>query len=170
MKKIILTASWSAVAVYCILTGVFGPTGLKVTAQAKETAVSMHENIDFLEKLNAEYSIEWNALRSDPGLTAVQGRSLGFIAGDEVVVRIALPVKYEAPVFIGERVLYVPSSSLPELGIKAGAFYFWLFILLAGLVRKLLCERKQHVQFRKEGSPGVMHAQREMRVQEASRT
>jgi cell division protein FtsB len=166
MKKIILTASWFAVAVYCILTGVYGPAGLKVTAQANNTAAAMLRNIDMLEKLNTGYSLEWNALRSDPDLTAVQGRSLGFIADDEVVVRLALPVSIEPPEFIGERVLYEPAKSLTEPGIRVASAYIWLFIVLAGLVHKIYGYRK-HQTCR----PGrFMRPQREMRVQEASRT
>jgi len=166
MKKIILTASWFAIAVYCILTGVYGPAGLKVTAKASETASAMLRNIDLLEKVNIEYSLEWNALRSDADLTAVQGRSLGFIANDEVAVRLTLPVRDEPPVFIGERVLYEPVHSLPEAGIRAASLYIWLFIVLASLARKLLSHQKsQGMQVRR-----ILRPQREIRVQEASRT
>jgi len=166
MKKIILTASWFAIAVYCILTGVYGPAGLKVTAQASKTATAMLENIDNLEKLNSEYSLEWTALRSDANLTAVQGRSLGFIASDEVVVRLALPLMDEPPVFIGERVLYEPAFSLRELVIRVVSLYTWICFLLAGFARKMFSYRKRQG----ERPNRVLRPQREMRVQEASRT
>jgi cell division protein FtsB len=166
MKKIILTASWFAVAVYCLLTGVYGPTGLKATAQAEHTAAAMLRNIDLLEKLNIEYSLEWNALRSDADLTAVQGRSLGFIADDEIVVRLAFPVTGESPVFIGERVLYEPADSMREPGIRAASLYIWLCTVLAGIARRLFGYRKQQ-DYR---SDHILRSQRAMRVQEASRT
>ncbi|MDX9958901.1 MAG: septum formation initiator family protein [Spirochaetia bacterium] len=166
MKNIILTASWFAVAVYCILAGVYGPAGLKATAQARQAASAMLTNIDQLEKLNMEYSLEWNALRSDAELIAVQGRSLGFIANDEIVVRLVLPGTKESPVFTGDRVLYDPAKSLTEPGIRAASLYLWLCIVLAGLARRLFGHHRNQ-GYRTER---ILRSQREIRVQEASRT
>jgi len=166
MKKIILTASWVAVAVYCILTGVYGPSGLNATAQAKESAAAMHRNIDSLEKLNVEYAMEWNALRSDAGLTAVQGRSLGFIASDEVVVRIALPTANVSPAFIGERVLFTPVRSLPAVSIRLATIFVWLFLLFSGLAIKLFWSWK----YPEEQGLRRLRFHREIRDQDASRT
>jgi cell division protein FtsB len=166
MKKIILTASWFAVAVYCILTGVYGPSGLKATAQAEEAVAAMHKNINSLEKLNAEYAMEWNALRSDAGLTAVQGRSLGFIASDEVVVRVALPAATITPAFIGERVLFMPGRSLSATSIRMATIFTWLFLLFSGLALKLFWSwRHPEVQGLRRN-----RFQREIRDQDASRT
>jgi cell division protein FtsB len=166
MKKIILTASWFAVAVYCLLTGVYGPAGLRALAQAEKAAAAMHLNIEFLENLNGEYALEWQALRSDAGLTALQGRSLGFIASDEVVVRVALPAPKTNPASIGERVLFVPGRSLPMAGIRLAALYVWLFLVLSGLVLKLLDSRKSRGGLK----PSETQSQREIRDQTASRT
>jgi cell division protein FtsB len=166
MKKIILTASWFAVAVYCLLASVYGPAGLLITDQAKVSAAAMRENIELLEKLNADYALEWNALRNDAGLTAVQGRSLGFIASDEVVVRVALPSDASRPAFIGERVLFVPGRSLSSAGIRLASLYVWLFVILAGLVSRLSGGWKGRE------APGSRRGwlQRAMRNQDASRT
>jgi hypothetical protein len=166
MKKIILTASWCAVAVYCLLIGVYGPSGLRATAQAKTSAAAMVENIAFLEKLNGEYALEWNALRNDAGLTAVQGRSLGFIATDEVVVRVALPAPKAEPASIGERVLFVPGRSIPAGTIRLAAMYVWLCVMLAGLGFRLFGTWKKSGM----SAPGRNQPQRAIRVQEASRT
>lgn len=166
MKKTILTASWFAVAVYCILTGLYGPAGLVVTARAEESVAAMQKNMEFLEKLNKGYASEWNALRSDASLTAVQGRSLGFIASDEVVVRVALPAPTTSPAFIGERVLFVPGPSMTIAGIRLASLFVWLGTLLAGLGFKLLGGWKSLVQ---RCLPGDRF-QRKMRNQEASRT
>lgn len=166
MKKIILTASWFAVAVYCVLTSLYGPAGLKVTAQAEESAAAMHRNIDFLEKLNVEYALQWNALRNDASLTALQGRSLGFIANDEVVVRVALPAVATDPAFIGDRVLFVPGRSFPMSGIKLATLYVWLFLVLAGLFHRFFGPRSH----RRGKDPRRIRFQREMRDQDASRT
>lgn len=166
MKKIILTASWFAVAVYCLLTGVYGPAGLRVMAQAQEAAAAMQKNIAFLENLHGEYALQWQALRSDPGLTAVQGRSLGFIASDEVVVRLALPVTKTDPAFIGERVLFEPGRSFSATEIRLASLYVWLFLVLAGLALKLYGPWKSWGGQRPVGP----RAQREILDQEASRT
>ena len=135
-------------------------------SQAEETAAAMKQNIIFLENLNGTYAGEWQALRSDPGLTAVQGRSLGFIASDEVVVRVALPAAKSDPAFIGERVLFVPGRSLPAGRIRLATLYSWLFLVLSGLVLKLFGDRKS----REAHLPFKGRAQREIRDQEASRT
>lgn len=166
MKKIILTASWFAIAVYCFLTGVYGPSGLRVMAQAKETAAAMGQNINFLENLNEDYAMEWKALRNDAGLTAVQGRSLGIIASDEVVVRLALPTAKTGPAFIGERVVFVPGRSLTSTRIRLATLYVWLFLVLAGLVHKLSSSGKS----RGSQSFSGKRVQREMRDQLASRS
>jgi len=166
MKKIILTASWFAVAVYCILTGVYGSSGLKATSQAEESAAAMHRNIDSLEKLNVEYAMEWNALRSDAGLTAVQGRSLGFIASDEVVVRVSLPVATVSPAFIGDRVLFMPGRSLPVASIRLATIFVWLLLLFSGLAIRLFWSWK----YPEEQGRRRFRSHREIRDQDASRT
>lgn len=166
MKKIILTASWCAVAVYCLLTGVYGPAGLKATALAKEASSAMHRNLDFLEKLNADLALEWQALRNDSDITAIQGRSLGFIAKDEVVVRVALPSVKAGPPFIGERVVYTPGQFMPIDQIRLATMYTWLLLLAIGLGRKLFQGRKR--EWNQGSRRSTVH--REIRVQDASRT
>ena len=166
MKKLTLAATWVAVAVYCILTGVFGPAGYIALTQARDISAAMLSNIVTLEKLNAEYSSEWNALRSDASLTAIEGRSLGYIASNEVVVRVSLPGNGESPEFIGERVLYKPGFYLPDDRIRVAALYTWLGVMIVGLARRLAGEKKT----RGAQPHHILQAQREIRVQEASRT
>jgi len=138
MKKILLTAAWFAVCAYSLVSAVFGPSGMSATRELERSAAAMRVNLAALEDLNDELGRRWNGLRSDPVTIALEGRSLGFLAADEVAIR--LPVEQGRELILpGEAIFHeqvpaVPEGSARLAGLASG--------LAAGLVAALASRRR----------------------------
>jgi hypothetical protein len=109
---------------YCIMSLLWGPRGLAATAYARASTLAMAENLASLEELNAAYSQRWQALRADPDSIALEGRSLGYLAQDEVALRLSLKPSPAVPSGPGERIVYLPRASMSDLDAKILALSF----------------------------------------------
>lgn len=88
MKRIVLTAAWLCICLYAVLSAAFGPRGFLATQDALRQAEVMRAKVGELRSRYELLEAEWRSLREDPGRIAVEGRSLGFLAEDEVALRI----------------------------------------------------------------------------------
>jgi hypothetical protein len=113
----------------------------------------MKQNAAELSSLNARYSSEWESLRTEAEATVLEARSLGYLADDEVVVRLSVAAPEFVPPSAGKRLSYEPVSVLSEGRVKELAAVAALLTVIAGMALRLAKPR-----------------QREILTQEASRT
>lgn len=158
MKRILIASSWLGMATYCLLSTIAGPSGLIATGRAMESAGLMNSNIAILRTLNETYAGEWEALSSVAETTALEARSLGYLADDEVAIRLSVPRNPPVPASPGERIVYEARSVIDEAAVKEISAIVAFIALAAGMVLRVL---------RHEPSS---RRQREILVQEASRT
>lgn len=161
MKRILIVAFWIAAASYCAVATIWGPSGVLVARRANEMAATMRANIDELSERNERYAAELESLRAAPESTALEGRSLGYLAADEVAIRLDLVSEPAAPAEAGRMLEYAPAPTLEEPRIKDIAALAGVAALLAGLTLRA-------ARSARPARKGV--GQREILVQEASRT
>jgi len=136
MKRTILAAALASVSSYCVLMATMGPSGLAATAHARAAMDDMKRNLQLLGDLNEEYGARWDRLRTSAETVALEGRSMGYIGEDEVVVRLPSMPARTAPDAPGTRLGYAPPASLPESTAKSMAALLGLGVLAAGLARR----------------------------------
>ncbi len=156
MKPLLIVSSWLGIATYCILATIAGPSGLIATRRANESAGRMDRNISVLQSINTTYTVEWEAMSDLPESTALEARSLGYLAVDEVAIRLSVPDAEPLPSSPGERLVYEPVTIIDEGSVKEIAAGVALLALVAGMALRL---RKP-----------AARRQREILVHEASRT
>jgi hypothetical protein len=142
MKRSIFFGAWVTVLAYCIMSLLWGPRGLIATAYAGESTRAMAVNLASLEELNAAYSQLWQALRADPDSIALEGRSLGYLAQNEVALRLSIKPSPAAPSGPGERIVYLPRQSMSDLDAKILALSLGFIACAAfGIISLLRRER-----------------------------
>ena len=156
MKPLLIASSWLGIATYCILATIAGPSGLIATEKANESVGQMRRNVSVLQSINTAYTVEWEAMSDLPESSALEARSLGYLAIDEVAIRLSVPNAEPRPASPGERLVYEPVALIDEGSIKEIAAGVALLALVAGMALRLRKPAERH--------------QREILVQEASRT
>lgn len=138
MKNAVIAALWVTTLVYCALSLALGPSGLSSMARLRDDARLMRENVALLEARNAELDARWNALRSDPGSIALEGRELGYLAEGELALR--LPMAREPDTALAGMVL---ARSVPD-GLNPDRARLWALACgLAAAVLVLLLSMRQ---------------------------
>jgi len=158
MKRILIISCWIGLASYCLLASTIGPTGLVAIMEAQAAAERMQRNLTVLSSLNAGYAAEWEGLRTRPEATVLEARSLGYLADDEVAVRLALTQERSDPPSPGTRLSYEPAIMISEPRIKQLAGIAALVAVIVGLALRL---KPWH---------GLKHRQREILAHAAART
>jgi len=153
VKRILIASCWIAVVSYCALSALVGPSGLASAMKVASATERMRRNASELSSLNARYSAEWESLRTESEAAVLEARSLGYLADDEVAVRLSVGTPDFVPPTAGERLSYQPQSVLSERRIKEIAALAGLLTVVAGMAIRLAKPR-----------------QREILTQEASRT
>jgi len=131
------------------------------TRRAESAAVAMRDNVEALSSLNAGFASEWDGLRNVPLTTALEARSLGYLARDEVAIRLSLAADAPNPPSPGTLVAYEAGQALSERMMKELAGIAALFTAILGLAMKAAKPRADRAK---------RAFQREILVQEASRT
>ncbi len=142
MKRSNFFGRWATVLAYCLMSLRWGPRGLTATAYAQLSAGAMADNLASLEELNASYSLRWQALRADPDSIAIEGRSLGYIAQDEVALRLSIEPALSAPSGPGERIVYLPRDAMSDLDAKILALSLGFIACAAHGIASLLRREK----------------------------
>lgn len=158
MKRILIAAGWIGLATYCGLASVVGPTGILAYNDAHRALERMRTNLEQLASMNKSFADEWETLSTDYEATILEARSMGFIADDETVVRLAGASRKPNPASPGERLSYEPEPLCTEAFIKELSAVAALVAAVLGLFLRL-----------GEGKRPLKR-QREILTQEASRT
>lgn len=137
MKRILLFACWTGLASYCLLSSIVGPSGIVSTKNTQAASAAMRENLLNLQSLNSAYASEWDILRTSPEATALEARSLGYLAENEVVIRLSIEGGPAVPPSAGSRISFEPESPLSEKSIKHIALFMSLLSAIMGLVVRL---------------------------------
>jgi len=132
MKRILFLACWTGLSFYCLASLVAGPSGLLVTMETQAASAIMKKNLIGLETLNTRYAQEWDLLRINPETTALEARSLGYLAENEVAIRLSLGNGPISPASAGFRVNFEPESLLSEKTIKYMAGFLTLIVAILG--------------------------------------
>ncbi len=141
-----------------MLAMTLGPSGMLASKKALEVSLHMRQNLSELAAMNSLFTAEWEALKTSPEAIALEARSLGYLADDEIVVRLPDAIPPVAPPSAGRRLEYQSYAVLTESGAKAIAFIVALTTVILGLGRRLLRRRE----------PSPIH--RDIRTHEALRT
>lgn len=157
MKRILIKACWLGLASYCLLSSIAGPSGIVATMKTQVAADEMRQNLLNLETLNSAYAKEWEVLRNIPETTALEARSLGYLAENEVVIRLSIGAGSTVPPSPGSRISFEPQSIISEQSVK---YLSCLFALISVIL---------DVAYRLYSSPANKYRQREIRAHAASR-
>jgi hypothetical protein len=99
----------------------------------------MRENLGALIETNAMYARELEQLHNLPESTALEARSLGYIAEDEKVVRLPAASSALVPAPIpGTLVIYIKDPLLLDADIKRFSAFITVMAALSALVLKYL--------------------------------
>lgn len=143
MKHIVLFSCWIALASYCVPAIIAGPSGILELRRAASSADAMRVNLGALTETNAKYARELERLHTLPETTALEARSLGYIADDEKVVRLPAAVTALVPApNPGNLVIYIKDPLLQDAGIKHFSAFITVMATLAALVLKFLVADK----------------------------
>lgn len=122
MKRISLTAAWLCICLYAVLSAALGPRGFLATREALRQAEAMRARVGELRTRYEQLEAEWRSLREDPERIAVEGRSLGYLAGDEVALRLRpRPSASVEPRGPGEMIAFEAPAALGDREAKAYA-------------------------------------------------
>jgi cell division protein FtsB len=149
MKYLVMFSFWIAVAAYCVPAIVAGPSGILEMRRAASSADAMRENLDRLTDMNTMYALELDQLHSLHESTALEARSLGYIADNEIVVRMPTSSLESLPSpNPGHLVIYLKEPALRDIGIKRLSILLTAFASVAILVMKLLLADKWRTDHR----------------------
>lgn len=111
----ILSAILAGTVIYVLVSLGFGRDGLWADGQLREQKVLLNTRTDEIQKINNSLELECTALKKDPDVIAAFARKLGYIRGDEKVVKITgfprdkqfafetgIPLKCDDPVTLPE--------------------------------------------------------------------
>jgi len=157
MKRIALFSIWVGMAAYCALTFLVGPSGILALRRAQAAELSMLSNLKSLEALHDSFATEWTGLKSVPEMTALEARSLGYIAGDETVVRMPFAAVPHSPPSPGERISFEPQAPVSMSRIQELSAMAALATMIIALGARLVAGRN-------------VRNQREILLHDASRT
>lgn len=158
MKRILVASCWMGLASYCLLSMTLGPSGMLASRKALEVSIHMRQNLHELADMNSLFTAQWEALKTSPEAIALEARSLGYLADDEIVVRIPDATSPVVPPSAGRRLEYESQAVLTESGAKALACIVALVTAILGLMIRLYRRR----------APGHIH--RDILAHEALRT
>jgi hypothetical protein len=125
--------------------------------ETQAVSATMRKNLTDLESLNSMYSREWDVLRTSAETTALESRSLGYLAENEVVIRLSIADEPVVPPTAGSRISFEPESLMIEKTIKHSALFITLFSIITGIAVRL-----NSVMMKK-------HSHREIRTHAAAR-
>jgi cell division protein FtsB len=137
MKRILLRACWIGLASYCLLSSIAGPSGIVATRETQAASAAMRKNLDNLVALNTTYAKEWEVLRTNPASTALEARSLGYLAENEIAVRLSVDGATAEPPSAGLRISFEPHSLMAENSIKNITLLISLVSAVLGFASRL---------------------------------
>ena len=118
MKRSLATAAWTAIVSYCLISLTLGPFGVLAFRDADGARNAMEGNIVELERMNRAFERQWQALRADAQSVALEGRTLGYLAYDEVAIRLSVGGRPGVPASPGDILTLERSGFMDDGAIK----------------------------------------------------
>ncbi|MBU0955593.1 MAG: septum formation initiator family protein [Spirochaetes bacterium] len=145
MKHVILRSVWLSIAVYALLMGVWGPSGIKASQAADAQRVLMNSNLVNLQTMHDLYTQELAAYHSGTEVIGAEARRLGYLTPNEVVLRLDQPGQEASagPRIPGTSVDYKSTVVISDLNAKKIALAGGGIALLLLLVLELLFGRRK---------------------------
>lgn len=134
-------AGYAALALYCLLSVVFGESGLLAYGKLEERRTAMEANLLSLEKRHDALASQLEALKSDPERAAMEARSLGYLRRGEREILFA--PWHEKPMDLdpGSVLPYAENAGLPDASLKEICFGVFLAVLALWYAPKKRLER-----------------------------
>lgn len=135
----LLTAICLGTAVYVFVSLFGGQDGLWAASQLLVQRREINEQTSRIISLNKELSIEYAALKQDPGMIASYARKLGYVNDNEKLVKITgLPVRYSAiydpgTVLKRQEIACIPEWICKLSGVAVSALTFMVLMLINAL-------------------------------------
>ena len=143
MKNVVLFSCWIAVVSYCVPAIIAGPSGVLEMKRAASSADAMRENLGQLTEKNSKYAQELEHLHSLPESAALEARSLGYIADNEMVVRMPSATHALVPSpNPGRLVIYLKNPTLRDDSIKQLSIFITIMATVTALLLKFLLADK----------------------------
>jgi len=120
-----------------MLSLIVGPSGLVATKKIQAATAVMQSNLVNLEYLNSTFSKEWDILQKSSEITALEARSLGYLAENEVAIRLSIGDGPDSPSSAGFRISFEPDSLMTENSIKNIALFLTALFAIIGFVFRL---------------------------------
>lgn len=120
-----------------MIVSIAGPSGIVATKKTHAAVAVMHENLLNLASLNSTYTKEWEILRTNKESTALEARSLGYLAENEVVIRLSIGDEPSLPPSAGSRLTFESESLMGEKNIKVFSLLIASFYALIGFTVSL---------------------------------
>jgi cell division protein FtsB len=131
-----LIALWAAFVLSCLISIVFGESGIIATSRLEAEKERLAENMTALRRLNGELEGSLQSLTSDPDALTLRAREMGYsAASDERYIRIpGLAASQRRTAQAGNylRAAYpaaIPDSSIRIIGTVSGVLLFVLLTL-----------------------------------------
>lgn len=126
--------AYAGLAVYCVLSLLFGPMGMSAYDDLEARVEEMRENLIRLESLNAEAQARRDSALSDPQTLALEARSLGYVGPGQVVVRLGFPEASPEPRDLGTLVPFAQPRGMEDSELKVISLAAALLTAFAGFL------------------------------------
>lgn len=122
-------ALYVALALYCLLSALFGQGGLIAYRKLEDRVAAMEANLSLLGEKRASLSAELEALKSDPERAALEARGLGYLRKGENEVILGERVERAESLDSGTVLPYAQPGGVSDSALKEMAFGAFLAML-----------------------------------------
>ena len=96
----------------------------------------MQNNLDSLAMVHAGLAVQLESLQNQPEATAMEARSLGYLADDETAIRLPAAPDDSVPPSPGMRLSYQADTIMTDASIKEVSSLAMLATVILGMVLK----------------------------------
>ena len=138
-----LMALWAAIGIYCVLSLVYGATGIFAYRELVSAREYLWNNIKKLSNTNSELENIQNSLLYDTDAITVQARQLGYGYNDEKFIRIVglgvnnKPDYYPGEILVMPEPVYISDKIIKICSLVSGLIVFFLMLIPQILRREL---------------------------------
>lgn len=147
----VLAALFLGTLSYVIISIGFGPQGKWAQAQLREQKQLITANLQHIQQIHNNLTVEYQGLRVDPEVIAAKARVLGYKNADEMLVRISgyapsieLVPETGVPLMIG-KIDYIPEWLCKVSGVCIFCFFMVIFVM-QDLRKKVRSSSIAHLQ------------------------
>jgi cell division protein FtsB len=120
---------YAALALYCVLSALFGQDGVIAYRKLEERKAAMAANLSLLVAQRESLNAELESLKSDPDRAALEARSLGYLRKGETEVILMDRVEQVKRFDSGSVLSFSESMGISDIALKGIAFGAFLAVL-----------------------------------------